>query len=345
MNNLIQNIKQEVLVTWNALEKGNGGDGIYTHTIIEGKNFQLCSAVELPFRRKFVAIGFKDLYISPKKQLPIGDGFEFKRLPISDNGSFGWVEIDFIQDSCSFYSLSLIEYVYSIIYKLLDSDNSSLIFSEVIHGVVEWQTYMQRIKRGRLSDEDEIGLWGELFLLNTFIDSGIESDKLLNCWQGPEKGPKDFVFPRLSVEVKTIIGKGSDFNVHIASLDQLDCSNCEKLFLTCVRGFVSTDGLSLPELIEKVRNKISTKPHVLSDFEMKLLKVGYSDTQASLYVKSFITNQQLVFPVDDSFPSLTTRNVPPSIVRVEYVVRLSETDANIISVNEMIDNYCKETFA
>lgn len=340
MNNNMRDIKKDLIITWNALKESTRGNGIYTNMLLEGKCFQLCAAVEIPTKERFVTIGFKSLFITKEKQLPIGDGFEFKKIAFSDDDLYGWLKIGFGQDPENYYSLSLIEYIYLVLSNELNEKNSSKAFTTVIDGVKDWQTYMQRIKRGRLSEEDELGLFGELCFLEVLLDNGIE--KAIEFWKGPEKKAKDYALPHCCVEIKTSIGSASEFKVHISSLEQLDDSDCERLFLVCIRTIVSQNGKTLPTKIDVIRSKLANNQQVLNDFEMKLLKSGYSDSQESLYLKGFECNEMLVYPVDNNFPCLTSKRIPSSIISAEYVLRLSESFPQIINIEDLIENHCKE---
>lgn len=158
-------------------------------------------------------------------------------------------------------------------------------------------------RRDSLSLEMEIGLFGEVLVLDALIDSiGVESS--LDSWLGPLSEEHDFVLPEIDLEVKTT---SSEPREHwISSVYQLRRTGLRPLSLLSIQVTKQTKeldcSLSLPELISKVRGKTS---HRTSDFEDRLKAVGFYFEPELYKTRWALRTPILEFAVDDNFPKIT----------------------------------------
>ncbi|QXG76732.1 PD-(D/E)XK motif protein [Modestobacter sp. L9-4] len=107
-------------------------------------------------------------------------------------------------------------------------------------------------KAEQLSREREIGLYGELLVLERLL-SRVSPETALAAWLGPEAAEHDFALPVGDLEVKTT---GSENRIHwISGLDQLSPSPGRDLFLLSLQITLAGagPGRSLEELIEAIR--------------------------------------------------------------------------------------------
>ena len=58
-------------------------------------------------------------------------------------------------------------------------------------------------KKVDIGDAALVGLWGELYALNSFICPVIVGENSVESWLGPAGGKQDFVANKFAVEVKT----------------------------------------------------------------------------------------------------------------------------------------------
>ena len=166
----------------------------------------------------------------------------------------------------------------------------------------EWHELLT--KRGRLSREDEIGLWGELTLLLHLSDvnRGVAS------WTGPNGDSVDLRGDGIALECKTTTRQWK----HTLGLDQVNQVKATHAETYLVSLWVGTDpaGRSLSEVVDAVEAKLSDR----AEFRRKLLSAGYSPDQRELYT--------------DHYALLSD----PALISMATVPRVREVDAGVSAV-------------
>lgn len=156
---------------------------------------------------------------------------------------------------------------------------------------------------GRLSDAQEIGLFGELlFLRHSIAHSG--AIEALASWRGGSHEEHDFGLADSDVEVKTTTAEERTHWIH--GISQLEASHERDLWLLSIQLTSGGVGaLSLPELIESVRLSVSEAKERM-ELESRLEQVGWHAGQAARYKRGFrIRTAPIAFRVDGSFPAIT----------------------------------------
>src|SRR5699024_6198251 len=110
-----------------------------------------------------------------------------------------------------------------------------------------WQEFM-RMGREGLSADAELGLVGELCIMQEMIEQGVPLFTAVDAWQGPHDGLHDYLLAGGAIEVKSTLAS-EGFPVKIASLEQLDNSHSQPLFLAGLRFSVESTGMTLPQLV------------------------------------------------------------------------------------------------
>ena len=123
----------------------------------------------------------------------------------------------------------------------------------------------------RLSEDQEIGLFGELVALDRLID-GVGETEALAAWLGPRAEEHDFVLGEADVEVKTT---RSERRIHVIhGLGQLTPTPGRPLHLMSVQvtgAGAAGNGQTLPELIERIRRRLRSGR---TDFDDRLTDCG-----------------------------------------------------------------------
>lgn len=160
---------------------------------------------------------------------------------------------------------------------------------------------------GRLSEHQELGLFGELLVLNHLIDS-IGEQRAVDSWRGPAREEHDFGLDEFDIEVKTTLSE--DRSHRISTLTQLQPSSARGLWLMSVQLTTrSVGGTTLAESIERTANRLSD-PLLRTRFADRLTGVGWDPEQAHLYVRRFARRGAvLVFRVTDDFPAITAHRL------------------------------------
>jgi hypothetical protein len=184
---------------------------------------------------------------------------------------------------------------------------------------------MKRGNEGVLGLESEVGLYGELLMLEALIKAGIPADLAVDAWVGPCDGIQDFMIGTGAIEVKTTTSAGV-FTARISSLDQLDDSQRNPLYLAAFRINMIDSGYSLPERIGILREIIqAATPGSLVDFELKLLQAGYFNSFSGSYLHRFEYVDTRIILVDKDFPRLVPTMVLPGIIRAKYEIEIGST--------------------
>src|SRR5690606_35803332 len=113
----------------------------------------------------------------------------------------------------------------------IENVNTELaLVSELFNRFEKWKSLFQIAGSQGLSEIEQRGLFGELFLLRKLLQIYNFPSSVLNSWVGCERQIRDFQFGTWSIEVKTTHGNNHQ-RLHISSERQLDCSQLQYLLL------------------------------------------------------------------------------------------------------------------
>jgi Putative PD-(D/E)XK family member, (DUF4420) len=190
-----------------------------------------------------------------------------------------------------------------------------------IDRVAKWQGLFERIPADGLSEEAQRGLFGEIWVLNDFFLNVLTPMNAVSAWVGPDPGNQDFIHEGIAVEVKTSLAKRHS-RLSISNEKQLDESPFRKLFLAHVRlDDGSTNGESLPSLVNRCRDRFCEDPFAARKFDNSLLDAGYLDAHALLYEgRSWQVSSLRFFHVHGDFPRLTEASLPAGVGDIRYSI-------------------------
>lgn len=177
----------------------------------------------------------------------------------------------------------------------------------------QWERLLRR--RRLMTPEEELGLWGELWL----VRSSSSLDALVSAWQRSEPGAVDFVLGGCGFEVKTTRRSG----VHFVSQSQIELGygDLEVYFVVHDVVLDAVLGRSLAELADEVSSRCSD----IIVFEQKLLEAGFSRADVSGYTKRFLpVRAPWIFP-HEAIPRV--RSADPGVSQLRYQVDLDPTRA------------------
>ena len=175
----------------------------------------------------------------------------------------------------------------------------------------------------RLSASQEIGLFGELLVLEELID-WLGADRAVECWRGPLWGEHDFSLPNFDMEVKTTTQ--SDRKHRISSAVQLEPTVGRPLWLVSVQ--LRTAGIEAPTLARKVKEVEAQlpSPQTKAHYDRQLRRIGWSHEDRMLYSNSYhLRNEILVYQVGPDFPGLTESRLMMAGVGFERLSDISYT--------------------
>ncbi|MCI4167256.1 PD-(D/E)XK motif protein [Bacillus spizizenii] len=212
----------------------------------------------------------------------------------------------------------------SLVDHILVSEGRSLF--TVIYGVLDrWHNFFRFKTNKRLSLEEQMGLFGELYYINTWLNKFVDEPPLIiDAWKGPTKHRIDFVKKRIGIEIKTISQKIHD-GIRISNETQLELNNVIRkiyLYVLKIEHTQSDDGKSIQNLIDDIRFQLNVRSKTgLVRFNDILLELYISDDMYN-DVYFYIHNEE-TYEVTEKFPKIISDNLPIGVTNVSYKIDLS----------------------
>lgn len=196
-----------------------------------------------------------------------------------------------------------------------------------------WHHLLRGGGDGRLSEEEQKGLIGELIVIERYLLPHLSASNAVSSWHGPLGSPKDFEIGRIGIEAKARRGAASPY-ITISSEYQLDDSGTDTLFLHVVElDQAPADerrGFSLSELVSRIHEKVSSADYsAVGSFESLLSAAGFSfedDYSDSRWIKG----PSRLYEVSGNFPRITGRGLTSGVSKVKYVVSLNECEPFLV---------------
>jgi hypothetical protein len=181
-------------------------------------------------------------------------------------------------------------------------------------------------RRHRLSEEQEIGLIGELLFLIALVRSGVAAQDAVESWFGPAGGEHDFRLPQFDVEAKTT---RSERRSHwISSMTQLKPAGGRELRLLSIQLTTATPdiGFTLPDVVSQALLICGG----FAKAAESLIEPRFKPAEGFLYDSHWsLRTEPAWFEVDDSFPAITDELVsamvpsPAMVVELRYRIDLT----------------------
>lgn len=227
---------------------------------------------------------------------------------------------------------------YSILFSYTAKDNFSLFYNfceDIINQTASYSGadgYLEIVNRYNqwkkmfygnskiLSENEVLGLVGELLFLKDFCFQVYGVSNGLNGWSGPEPTHKDFSYKNEWYEIKSINSFRN--TVSISSIEQLDSTIDGKLVVYLFEKMSpSFNGISLNALVGTISNMIQYETDKDIFFE-KLKQVGYSYNEVyDNYVYNLIRVDKYI--VNSEFPKIKADDLSNGICKVQYEISLS----------------------
>lgn len=310
-------LSNEFSLAWASLS-GEAADesGWRTIPITPAGHCKLSAGRRFPGNQEALLVGFAFVSIPSTEKLPEGQGFTVERISLTGE-TRTWLALTRRNNG----SIELFMAMVRDIAEMLDSESSSddPRFLRVFLGRVRaWQEFMRKGVQ-TLSPEAEIGLIGELLLLGQIIAANITAAIALEAWIGPLDGIQDFKIGTGAIEVKTTLSPVG-FPARIGSLEQLDDSVRQPLFLAGARLKQISTGKCLPDFVSDLRQTILGDVEAERLLSERLIAVGYFAAYADQYSRRFNLTNTRIIEVADEFPRLTHGRVPLGISKASYEI-------------------------
>lgn len=174
---------------------------------------------------------------------------------------------------------------------------------EAINAVIgKWKSFWGKPPGDVLSEEEQMGLVGELALLERIIVK--KGTGFVKCWFGPA-GKHDFQSCALNLEVKTT-SRGRHSHI-INGIDQLTPPLNKKLFVVSKLAAQDESGMSLTAVVAAIERLLKKSPADYHAFASMLSNSGYRREHERDYLNfRFLFSEEKWFEVDRSFPKMSS---------------------------------------
>ncbi|PRZ15014.1 PD-(D/E)XK motif protein [Nesterenkonia sandarakina] len=190
-------------------------------------------------------------------------------------------------------------------------------------------------RRDLMSDDEILGLFGELEILGVILDRGLAGPEAIPSWTGPERADHDFSLPgRFQVECKATSPHSE--RLHISNEHQLEAKDVP-LYLACVRSSQVVDsryGTTLPEMVERIESKLLDDGSVQL-FHQKLEAVGFDRSDSRYEDIPIQLTSVKYYEVRDGMPRIVPGDLRSGVSHISYQVLTNDLAA--FSVPELPD--------
>ena len=203
----------------------------------------------------------------------------------------------------------------------------------------DWQQLLRRLAPRGLSREAQQGLWGELWVLREIVAPQLGMAEAIRAWRGPLGADQDFQMTNTSIEVKTSTAHGLD-RLTIASERQLEAPDDVTLLLIGL----SLDsrvgyGDTLSDMV-RISRTVASEAACLHLLDNRLELYGYEDNDEGFYSDVGLSLRSFrAFLVEEGFPRIMSRNLPPGVGDVRYSVSIascSSFQVNLEKPNDLL---------
>ena len=188
-----------------------------------------------------------------------------------------------------------------------------------------WHRLLRSGQDGRLSEEEQKGLIGELRVIERCLLDVIEAIDAVEGWKGPLGTPKDFELGLVGIEAKARSPQRAA--VRVSSVDQLDSAGLSRLFLSVIEVGTaledSTTAVTVTDLAARIRNRIAALDMSAAIvFDERLAATGF-DWEEDYSDRRWSIGEEVLYEVVDGFPRLTPSALPAAVNDVHYTISMA----------------------
>lgn len=195
-----------------------------------------------------------------------------------------------------------------------------------------WHHLLRGGTGGRLSEDEQKGLIGELLVLEQHLLPCLSPADSLAAWRGPLGAPKDFEVGRIGIEAKARRGAATP-HVLITSEHQLDGQGCDLLFLHVVDLSHAPEGaaqaFTLSDAARRVRDRMALDNAATDRYEALLTAAGFrwEDDYSEF---RWVEGPSRVYGITDGFPRVTASEIAAGVSNVRYSLSLVECERFVV---------------
>lgn len=320
----------EFLMAWSSLTSADAEPGWQAIALPSSGPLQLRAGRRSPDNAEAVLVCFPSAKLAAADKLPEGQGFAVERADPDGSGKLWLALTRKSAGSPELFASMACDVVGALDDSVAAGSDEGKLLRVFIGRVGAWQEFMRKGTQA-LSPEAEIGLIGELTLLRAIIEAGVPPALAVESWVGPLDGIQDFELGTGALEVKTTLS-AAGFPAKIGSLEQLDDSTRQPLFVAAARLRQTESGQNLPGVVTATRQAIKGDAEAQRLLSERLLTGGYIDSHSDRYPRKFEQAGTRVVEVAGTFPRMTSGTVPAGIMKAMYEIDLDKTPGDDIGV-------------
>ena len=186
-----------------------------------------------------------------------------------------------------------------------------------------WKRFFSLRESVRLTREEQMGLFGELWLLRSMFQSDIGM-KAIDCWKGPYHEVFDFSLLNMSIEVKTT-GAKKPYKVYISNEVQLDDRLAGGALVLCFIAVQNSDssGETLGDIVKSIECFVKDDEKAYSLFKDKVFGCGLIQPYIDSYTTKYLVKEYEFFNVREGFPRILSENLPIGLGDIKYSLEIS----------------------
>jgi hypothetical protein len=309
-------------LAWSSLSGASEEPGWRTIPVDPAGAIAIHAGRRFPGNEEAVLACFPSASLPPAERLPDGQGFAVERADPHNDGR-AWLALTRrAHGSVDLFASMVRDVVEALDAAVLEGAPIDRLLRVFLGRVKAWQEFMRKGAQA-LGPEAEIGLFGELATLCSALDAGVAPEICAESWVGPHDATQDFELGTGALEVKTTVATAG-FRARVGSLEQLDDSVRQPLFVVAVRLRQLAAGLSLPDMVAAARSRADVSAEAARIVGDRLVSAGYFDAHADRYVRRFAVESVRALEVTAAFPRLVHATVPAGVTRAVYDVDLDK---------------------
>ena len=322
----------KIIEAWKEIESEIKNPGKYSRNIfIESKTSIRASVV---FENKYKSIDFifnksfiKEINLEFKETKGI-------KLSFEDDETDNKLIILSIYLKNNYFLDNYIKIIEKIILAVYSIKSQKDSYTTILKLLISWRRCFEDETFDGLTKEEEIGLIGELSLIEKLFVNNIDPADILKIWEGPNGGLHDFNHEKFLIEVKTFSKKNK--RIKINNIDQLNYLFFKNLYLGGVEIENSSTGETLVNIINRLNNNLFSDFNLNKIFEEKLNQYGYFDIHKDNYQTKYNVYKTYFFKIMDGFPTILKKDLNDGINDISFSIEIDkihsfETDETFLT--------------
>lgn len=322
----------EFTLAWKALSCSSDKDGWNSIAVSPAGSCLLRAGRRFPGNEESLLACFSTARLPPAVRLPEGRGFEVVRANPFEDGKT-WIALTRKDTGSPELFAEMVGDIAGAL-DVLSGEGDERLLNAFLTRVRSWQEFMQKGAQA-LSHEDEIGLLGELTILQAALSAGVAPMLAVESWVGPLRGIQDFELGTGAIEVKATLAT-QGFAAKITSLEQLDDATRKPLFVAGIKFRLSDSGKTLPEFAKNLGEIFFEDADAYRIFSESVFAAGLHESHVDHYSRRFHLDEIRLVAVDENFPRLIPSSVPLGIRRAVYEIDLDRITGRRIELAEVL---------